>query len=947
MGDRIEKYDILSKEEIENIHSLLGDIRELKNEIDSLKKTSASAKSIGELANNAEKSEAAIKKLTLTEQELNKQQKKLTDAIIKNSVAETETAKAIIKTTQETRKKNAAIKEEITGEKRLAAARRQRIKEEKQAVRISKLIINARNQEKGSVSQLSAVNKVLSARMAHLNTLIPEQAKRYAILSRAIDRNRARIASQMQTMMTGSKSATKGFNGLQFQVQQVARELPAMAFGINMFFAAISNNLPMLKDEMDRTRAANKLLAEQGKKTVPVWKQMASSIFSMQTALVVALTLFTIFGRDIAEWGKKVLGFNKKVNDLADSQKELNKTLLEGEKAAQGELVKLRVLYKAATNLEESQKTRNAAVEEMQKMYPAYLKNIDKETIKNGKASEVYINLTNSIIAAAKSRAAMSKIEELSGKLLQLDEVNAKNAAFRERVEIHRREQFELRKNAKSFSEVLDITEEINKDNEKLFFVQKSNNEIAEKRGKILARIKFLEESISVSSLLNGTSKVEDTRLAKLKQRQKAELEERKRGQQEWLNQIDITESERIHRETLANEELLLTQVLNLEEQKALVKQGSVEMLSILAQQAKLRTDIEKNTQEGNLKFHEQFRKEQQESDDDYLDFVFENINKEKLKRSEQATEELKSTKNKAGEKRRIEVELSLDLLAIERKRLEQILNSGNLEVENAEWVSNRIVEIKEAEEKVKRELIDETAKKTKQSTDEQLNTLKELSEAGFEFNSALNERNLASTERRYELETALAGDNKFKQLQAEKKYQQETAKLKRRQAIADKAQAAFNIILNTAQAIMKLEAQTGLLGIPLIPLIAGIGALQLAAVVAQPIPRFAEGVENFSGGHALVGDHKNSPTKSGGSELLIYPTGEMALSPSSPTVMNLPRGTDIIPNKDVSNYLSANVDMSDTNNHLRKIDKNTSETITFEGRYKIVKKKGFTGRYN
>ena len=42
------------------------------------------------------------------------------------------------------------------------------------------------------------------------------------------------------------------WNGLNVQVQQVARELPSLAYGLNTFISAIGNNLPMLADEIQR-----------------------------------------------------------------------------------------------------------------------------------------------------------------------------------------------------------------------------------------------------------------------------------------------------------------------------------------------------------------------------------------------------------------------------------------------------------------------------------------------------------------------------------------------------------------------------------------------------------------------------------------------------------------------------------------------------------------------
>lgn len=93
-----------------------------------------------------------------------------------------------------------------------------------------------------------------------------------------------------------------GWNGLNVSVQQIVRELPAATMGLNMFFLAISNNLPILTDEIKRAAEANKQMKAQGKETVPVWKQLVSSLFSWQSAMMVGITLLTVYGKDIANW---------------------------------------------------------------------------------------------------------------------------------------------------------------------------------------------------------------------------------------------------------------------------------------------------------------------------------------------------------------------------------------------------------------------------------------------------------------------------------------------------------------------------------------------------------------------------------------------------------------------------------------------------------------------
>lgn len=122
----------------------------------------------------------------------------------------------------------------------------------------------------------------------------------------------------------------KGFNSLSFQVQQVARELPSLTVSTQQFFLAISNNLPMLADEVGKARekynAFKKDLAD-GKDVEKVdrpIKQIIGSILSWQTALVVGITLLSKYGSQIVSWAGDLIKGKNAADDLAKSLKSVN-----------------------------------------------------------------------------------------------------------------------------------------------------------------------------------------------------------------------------------------------------------------------------------------------------------------------------------------------------------------------------------------------------------------------------------------------------------------------------------------------------------------------------------------------------------------------------------------------------------------------------------------------
>ena len=120
-----------------------------------------------------------------------------------------------------------------------------------------------------------------------------------------------------------------GFNGLSNSINQVAREMPNFAQSATIGFMALSNNLPILADEIQRVRVANAALAADGKATTSVFKQIASSIFSWQSALITVISFSIIYAKEIGAMisGTKVLTEEEK--KLIKEQEELDKQVFE------------------------------------------------------------------------------------------------------------------------------------------------------------------------------------------------------------------------------------------------------------------------------------------------------------------------------------------------------------------------------------------------------------------------------------------------------------------------------------------------------------------------------------------------------------------------------------------------------------------------------------------
>lgn len=283
----------------------------------------------------------------------------------------------------------------------LISALKQVIAEQKHQLEVNKAAGISYTQETANIQALTGQVRGLEAGLKSLKKTKEETAK-------------------TQTIDIDTEAVTRKTNNLKMQFSQVARELPSLAMGPQMFILAISNNLPMLADAISDVRKQNELLAASGQKGVPVWKQLASSIFSWQTALVAAISLGIVFGKDIANWVKNLGKANKELSETQKLQQAVNTSHREGGKAASEESAKLKILYTASQDSSKSMKERNKAVDELQKMYPSYFGKLTNETILAGKAASAYDDLTKAIIRKGQAQAAEDIVADYSKKNFEL-----------------------------------------------------------------------------------------------------------------------------------------------------------------------------------------------------------------------------------------------------------------------------------------------------------------------------------------------------------------------------------------------------------------------------------------------------------------------------------------------------------------------------------------------
>lgn len=289
---------------------------------------------------------------------------------------------------------------------------------------------------KVQLKELQAALQQLYATMNQVekrgDIISPGEQKRVQELQHQIEELKATIL-ELETakkkessvgILPDADRTVKTANNLNMSIQQIAREMPTMALGPQMFFLAISNNLPIAADAIKRAKDEYNSLTAAGQKATPVWKQVLSSVISWQTAMVIGITLLISFSKNIVDWIKGMSTGQSVLEKVITTQQALNKSRMDGETSARKELSTLNVLYGAATDVNRTYKERKQAVDNLQETYPKYFKNLSDEAIMTGNAANKYRELSSVIIQTAMARAKETQLASMAQNMwkLQLDQ---------------------------------------------------------------------------------------------------------------------------------------------------------------------------------------------------------------------------------------------------------------------------------------------------------------------------------------------------------------------------------------------------------------------------------------------------------------------------------------------------------------------------------------------
>lgn len=303
----------------------------------------------------------------------------------------------------------------------------------REANQIAQLQATIANSAEGSYNRLSAqyaLNKIRLNQMSAAEREAADSGKKLEAETNAIYQQMIKLQEATGNYRLSVGHYQKTWDGLGISISQVVRELPAAAVSLNTFFLGISNNIPMVVDEINRLRRQNELLAAEGKDTVNVTKSIVKALFSWNTALVVLLTVFSMYGKEIITWIDKTLAGRDAAKSFEDALEDLNDELGKGSTGSYGQ--QIAVLRRLSENWKDLGNNIKAQTQ--------WIKDNEKEFSKLGitidsinDANNAFVDNTESVVAAykarAKAEAALNVVSQQYQKLLA-----AENKAELEKV---------------------------------------------------------------------------------------------------------------------------------------------------------------------------------------------------------------------------------------------------------------------------------------------------------------------------------------------------------------------------------------------------------------------------------------------------------------------------------------------------------------------------------
>ena len=282
----------------------------------------------------------------------------------------------------------------------------------KEANRVAQLQATIAASAEGSYNRLSAqyeLNKIKLNQMSAAEREAADGGKKLETETNALYQQMIKLQEATGNYRLSVGHYQRTWDGLGISISQVVRELPAVAVSLNTFFLGISNNIPMVVDEINRLRAQNKLLQAEGKATVNVTRSIVKALFSWNTVLVVVLTVLSMFGGQIIEWIGNLFKGRAAVISLTDALDNIAKELEETNGGYGDNIVSLKQLQQEWKNLKTTAE-KNQWIKDNKSEFDKLGIAVNDVT----DAENIFVNNTEAVVNALRLRAKAAAAQKLA-----------------------------------------------------------------------------------------------------------------------------------------------------------------------------------------------------------------------------------------------------------------------------------------------------------------------------------------------------------------------------------------------------------------------------------------------------------------------------------------------------------------------------------------------------
>lgn len=841
---------------------------------------------------------------------------------------------------------------------------------------------------KTQVGGIDAVNPKVLENIQKLDKLLKEQDAKMGVYGR----NVGNYASH--------------WDGLGNVINQLSREMPAFAVSMQTGLLAISNNLPILADEIARIRRENVELTKSGQKAVPVWRQVAGSLVSWRTLLSVGVTLLTVYGDKIFDFAANLFKSKDASKAASDALEDLNSTSgkffdeLKNSASTYGQnVVSIKKLQDEWNSLGDNLDKKKQFIIDNE----AEFKKLDVSISNVNEAENFLVNNTDAFLKALEQRAKYTAASKLAAEkyaeALELEaeaEMRENNPNWWDKLNPHKildptaasmaaltgqfvffNESSEkagdnakkaadgIREQAKAAKTAADIYVKAMSD------AQKEENNILAKSGisKYLEeeRIKREEERAKreaerrMKLEMEAERTIQEARIKLMDEGFEKEIETRNAQYQKKIDDVK-TKGVRVNEQIAAIEAMRDKELSDFREEyeakRAMIdaqnrisyaKKGSLQeldaRLDILELQKAAELKEAKKTEASKLAIENKYLKL---IEDAYMEFgkvqlsrqqsqnelelsdqqIF--LNKELSMLEQQYSKGI--IKKEAYEKKKADLQYQYAVQALQQEidllekslylfsgdeRLEMEKKIAQLRVQLSKETTDKINADAEKELK-ERQKVEEAKKKLIQ---EAVNAIAEIGssmfdrriqeiEAEIDANQEAYDKKVEEIDALAEKDVITKEEAEARKRVAEEQSSARNAELEKKKADLQTRQARFQktidiaqTIASTAQAIMTVYKQLGIFAGPMAALVAATGAIQLATIIAQPIPKYAKGTDYHPGGLAIVGD--------AGKHEAVISGGKAYITPDTPTLMPIPKGAEVLPDINDPEFYSRFMDNS------------------------------------